>query len=214
MLNSAGIALGLFDRVEVSFAREWFDTGKTGAALGLGEGFTFHENVYGAKVRLVGDAIYDQDSWLPQIAAGLQYKTNDRGPIIKAVGGKSDEGVDFYLAATKLFLAQSLLVDATLRLTKANQFGILGFGGDRNDCYQPEFEGSAAFLLSRKLAVGVEIRTKPDNLGFSPEDTAADGFIAYFVNKNVSLTLAYAGLGEIATKQDQNGIFLSLQGGF
>lgn len=28
-------------------------------------------------------------------------------------------------------LAQSLLLDLTLRYTKANEFGLLGFGGDR-----------------------------------------------------------------------------------
>ena len=89
----------------------------------------------GAKLKLIGDAVYDQDSWLPQIAIGLQHKENDRGAVIAAVGGKGNVGTDFYLAATKLFLAQSLLVDATLRETKANQFGILGFGGDKHDDY-------------------------------------------------------------------------------
>ena len=48
-------------------------------ALGLGEGFKFDQDIFGAKVKLIGDAVYDQDSWLPQIAAGAQYKHNDRG---------------------------------------------------------------------------------------------------------------------------------------
>ncbi|MGH6798547.1 MAG: DUF3034 family protein, partial [Roseiarcus sp.] len=201
-------------RVELTYARQWFDTRSTGAALGLGSGFTFHQDIVGAKVRLIGDAVYDQDSWLPQIAAGLQYKTNNRGAVIKAVGGKSDEGVDYYVAATKVLLAQSLLLNGTIRETKANQFGILGFGGDRNSGYTTQFEGSAAVLISRQLAFGAEYRTKPDNLRFAHEDDAVDVFLAYFLDKNLSATLAFVGLGDIATRKDQNGVYLSLQAGF
>ncbi|HEY1614198.1 MAG TPA: DUF3034 family protein [Rhizomicrobium sp.] len=210
---SPGVALDLFDRVELSYAYQTFDTQHVGALLGLGEGFAFHQNVWGAKIKVAGDAVYDQDCWLPQIAIGAQYKQNDRGALIHAIGGSSADGTDFYVAATKLFLAESLLLDATLRETKANQFGILGFGGDRNDSYSTEFEGSAAYLFSRKFAVGAEFRTKPDNLGIAREDNAWDVFAAYFLNKNLSLTLAYADLGNIVIKDNQRGLYLSLQGG-
>src|ERR1700761_2882030 len=127
-----GAAVGLFDRVELSYAHQTFDTEKVGAALGLGKGYKFDLDVYGAKVKLVGDAVYDQDSWLPQIAVGLQYKTNNRGALLHAIGAKSADGTDYYVAASKLFLEQSVLVNATVRETKANQFGILGFGGDKH----------------------------------------------------------------------------------
>ena len=156
--------VGLFDRLELSYAWQGFDTEDAGAALGLGQGYTFHQNIFGAKLKLIGDAVYDQDSWLPQIAVGLQHKENDRGAVIAAVGGKASVGTDYYLAATKLFLAQSLLVDVTLRETKANQFGILGFGGDKHDDYSAQFEGSAAYLFSASFALGAELRTKPSNL--------------------------------------------------
>ena len=213
-LVSSGIAIGLFDRLELSYARQAFDTEATGAALGLGQGFTFHQNVYGAKLKLVGDAVYDQDSLLPQIAVGLQHKENDRGAVIAAVGGKASVGTDYYLAATKLFLAESLLVNATLRETKANQFGILGFGGDKHDGYAPQFEGSAAYLISRKFAIGADVRTKPSNLSVAKEGDAYDIFAAYFLNKNLSATLAYAGLGNIVLHQNQGGVYFSLQAGF
>jgi hypothetical protein len=212
-LQSPGVSIGLFDRVEISYAYQTFDTQKTGGALGLGNGFAFHQNVVGAKVKLFGDAVYDQDAWWPQLAAGLQYKSNDRGAVIAAVGGKSSDGVDFYLTGTKLFLAQSLLVDVTLRETKANQFGILGFGGDKNDSYSTQFEGSAAYLFSRHFAVGVEYRTKPDNLSIAREDNAFDVFAAYFLDKNVSLTLAYVDLGNIVIHDNQQGVYVSLQAG-
>src|SRR5580698_6678451 len=147
-LTDFGASVGLFDRLELSYTREQFDTGQTGARLGLGAGFTFDQDVYAAKLKLFGDAVYDQNSLLPQVAVGVQYKRNDKPAIVHAVGGRSADGVDYYIAATKVLLNQSLVLDATLRLTKANQTGLLGFGGDRNDSYQPQFEGSVGYLVT------------------------------------------------------------------
>lgn len=212
-LHTAGVAVGLYDRLELSYAWQGFDTQDVGGALGLGRGFVFHQNIFGAKLKVLGDAVYDQDSWVPQIAIGLQHKENDRPAIIAAIGGKGSVGTDFYLAASKLFLAQSLLVNLSLRETKANQFGILGFGGDKHDDYSTQFEGSAAYLFSRQFAAGLELRTKPSNLGIAREGEAWDLFAAYFFNKNLSLTLAYADLGNIVIKDDQHGAYLSLQAG-
>ena len=212
-LWSEGAAIGLFDRVELSYAHETFDTEDVGTALGLGKNYKFDLDVYGAKVKLIGDAIYDQDTLLPQIAVGIQYKTNNRGALLHAIGAKHADGTDYYIAASKLFLAQSLLVNATLRETKANQFGILGFGGDKHGDYSTQFEGSAAYLFSRNFALGAEYRTKPDNLGIAKEDNVWDLFAAYFFNKNISLTAAYVDLGNIVIKDHQHGVYLSLQAG-
>jgi len=213
-LQTVGVAIGVMDRVELSYAWSAFDTQQTGAALGLGKGFTFHQNIAGLKVKLFGDAIYDQDAWWPQISAGAQYKATDRSAVIAFVGGKSHDGVDVYLTGTKLFLAQSLLVDITLRETKANQLGFLGFGGDKSNGYSTQFEGSAAYLFRRNLALGAEFRTKPDNLSIAKEDAAFDVFAAYFLNKNFSLTLAYVNLGNIVIHDNQQGVYASLQAGF
>jgi hypothetical protein len=213
-LRDYGASVGLFDRVELSYTREEFDTGSTGGKLGLGNGFTFDQDVIGAKVKLFGDAVYDQDSLIPQVAVGLQYKHNDRAAIIHAVGGKDADGVDYYVAATKVLLNQSLVLDTTLRLTKANQTGLLGFGGDKSDAYHAEFEGSAGYLITKHLVVGAEVRTKPNNLGFAKEDAWYDAFVAYAFNKNLSATLAYADLGSIATFTNQRGLYVSLQAGF
>jgi hypothetical protein len=213
-LQDYGASIGFFDRVELSYAHEAFDTGATGAKLGLGRGFTFDQDIVGAKVRLFGDAVFDQDSWLPQVAVGAQYKSNDQDAVLHAVGAKSSSGIDYYLAATKVLLDQSLVIDATLRATRANQTGLLGFGGDKNSGYSAEFEGSLAYLVTRHLAVGGELRTKPDNLSFAREDNWWDLFAAYAVSKSLSVTLAYADLGDIATFKNQRGLYLSLQAGF
>ena len=213
-LDDAGVLVGFYDRVELSYAQQRFDTEQVGAALGLGEGFTFKQDIIGVKVRVFGEAVLDSDSALPQVSVGLQYKKNNQGAVLDFIGAKSDSGTDFYVSATKLFLAQGLLLNGTVRLTKANQIGILGFGGDKNDSYKPQFEFSAAYLLSRKLAIGAEYRTKPDNLGIAREDDWFDVFVAYAPTRNVSVTLAYADLGNIVIKDNQRGVYASLQVGF
>jgi hypothetical protein len=212
-LQSLGASAGLFDRLELSYAWQAFDTRDVGAALGLGRGFTFHQNVFGAKLKLAGDAVYDQDGLLPQISIGLQHKENDRGAVIAAVGGKNSAGTDYYVCASKLLLAQSLLLNATLRFTKANQLGILGFGGDKHNGYSAQFEGSAAYLVSKRFALGAELRTKPSNLSIAKEQDAWDLFAAYFFSKNFSATVAYADLGNIVIRDHQGGAYLSLQAG-
>lgn len=213
-LRSWGAAVGLYDRVELSYARQAFDTGATGAKLGIGRGFTFHQDVAGLKVRVLGDAVYDQDTLRPQVAVGVQFKKADRGDLVRALGARDDKGVDYYIAFTKVLLDKSLVLNGTARLTKANQTGLLGFGGDGDGAYSPQFEGSAGYLVSKRLLVGAEYRTKPDNLPFAKEDDAFDVFAAYALNKHVSVTAAYVDLGDIATFRDQRGLYVSLQTGF
>lgn len=213
-LTSYGGAIGFRNRIEISYAHQSFDTRSVGVMLGLGHGFTFSQDVFGAKLRLVGDAVYDQDRVMPQISIGVQHKRANQGAIIAAVGGKQSSGTDVYVSATKVVLSRSLVVNATLRFTKANQLGLLGFGGDKNIKYQPEFEGSAGVLLTRRLLAGVEYRTKPDNLGFAEEDDTYDLFAAWSVARHVALTAAWVDLGNIATVKRQRGAFLSIQGSF
>lgn len=213
-LDAYGVAVGLYDRLELSIARQRFDTEAVGAALGLGQGFTLEQDIYGLKLRLLGDAVLDQDRWYPQISAGLQYKRNSEGALVRAIGADRDSSTDYYLAATKLYLAQSLLLNATLRWTEANQMGLLGYGGDRRSGRSLQTELSAAWLLSRRLAIGAEYRSKPDNLGIASEDDWWDLFIAYAPSKHLSVTLAYVNLGNIVIADDQRGFYLSVQAAF
>ncbi|NCP18213.1 MAG: DUF3034 family protein [Erythrobacter sp.] len=210
--TSFGVALGIADRVELSYARQNFDTQDVGTALGIGKGYVLNQDVFGAKVRLAGDVVYG-DPLMPQISAGVQYKRALDGPIAAAVGAAQDQGLDFTLSATKLFLSHSVLVNTTARLTKGNQNGLLGFGSATDSDYSLQFEVSLAYQLSRRFVAGAEFRTKPDNLGLG-EDNWFDIFAAYAVTDAVTLTTAYADLGSIATFEDQRGLFLQAQFAF
>lgn len=207
--QSHGVALGIANRVELSYARQNFDTRDVGTALGLGEGYTLNQDVFGAKLRLFGDLVYG-DPLLPQVSVAVQHKRNLDGQVAFAVGAADDEGTDFLLSASKLFLSHSILASATARLTSANQTGLLGFGSAAGAARALQFEGSLGYQLSRRAVLGAEFRTKPDNLGLGENDWF-DIFGAYAVTDNVTVTVAYADLGSIATFDGQRGGFLSAQ---
>jgi hypothetical protein len=222
-LATYGVAIGFKDRVEVSLARQDFDTKNNLAPLGL-PGLKLKQDIFGVKVRVAGDAVLDSDTLMPQIAVGLQYKKTDAGalgPTLYGPLGAKDSGTDVYVSATKLFLAQGVLVNGTLRATKANQNGLLGFGGAQSDSTKLQPEISVAKLLSKNVAVGFEYRAKPDNLnrsvlgtGALAEDDWFDVFVAWAPIKNFSLTAAYVDLGKIAPAvqpKRQTGAYLSAQ---
>ena len=210
--QSHGVALGIADRIELSYARQNFDTQDVGAALGIGQGYMLNQDVFGAKVRLFGDVVYG-NTMVPQVAVGAQYKRSLDGAVASAVGAAHDEGVDVTLSATKLLLSHSVLVNTTARLTKANQNGLLGFGSVLDDSYAVPFEGAVAYQFSRRFVLGTEFRTKPDNLGLGEGDWF-DVFAAYAPSDNLTVTAAYADLGSIATFTGQRGAFLQAQVAF
>ena len=210
--QSHGVSIGIKNRVELSYARQNFDTRDVGAALGIGQGYTLNQDVYGAKVRLFGDLVYG-DPHVPQVSVGVEHKRNLDGPVAFAVGAADDEGTDYTVSATKLLLRHSVLLNATLRYTEANELGLLGFGNAGGEGHTLQFEGSVAYQLSRRAVVGAEVRTKPDNLGLG-EDDWVDLFAAYAVTDNITVTAAYVDLGSIATFENQRGVFASAQFAF
>jgi hypothetical protein len=208
--QSHGVAVGFANRIELSYARQNFDTRDVGTALGLGRGYTLNQDVFAAKLRVAGDVVYG-DPLLPQISLGVEHKRNRDAPVARVVGAAHGNGTDITLSATKLFLSHSVLVNATARLTKANQAGLLGFGSAGDDSHQLQFEGSVAYQLSRRAVIGAEYRTKPNNLAIAREDDWWDLFAAYALTDNLTVTAAYVDLGAIATFDNQRGGFLSAQ---
>lgn len=209
-LNTGGIAVGFYNRLELSVSQTKFELGNTVAKESI------RLNTLGIKLRLFGDAIYDQDSWVPQVSAGALIKHNEDFDFVpKLLGAKDGTGVDYYLAASKLYLdavfGRNVLLGATLIATKANQFGLLGFGGDLNNDYQIKPSYSAAIMLSDNVLVGMEYRYKPDNLGAFNENDAKDVFVTWFPHKRFSITAAAVDLGDVADKSNQTAWYLSGQ---
>jgi hypothetical protein len=231
-LSAYGAAVAIDERFELSVGRQEFNTGTTLGGFGL-TGLRLKQDILGAKVRVAGDAVLDSDSLMPQIAVGVQFKhlgSTGLDGTLQALGAKRS-GADVYVSATKLFLAQGILVNGTLRATKANQGGLLGFGatlGGADNSYELHPEISVAYLLRRNLAVGVEYRSMPNKLqtagraanlgeGLRAGDWK-DIFVAWAPSKNVSLTAAYVDLGTIVpattNQRKQRGVYVSAQFAF
>ena len=228
-LNVAGAAVAFNNRLELSVARQDFNTGVTGRLLGL-PGLHLRQNIVGAKLRVAGDAVLDSDTLMPQIAVGVQAKQLESSGLdatLDALGAKRT-GTDVYVSATKLFLAQGIVVNGTLRATQANQNGLLGFGatlGGADNGYEIQPEISVAYLIRNNLAVGFEYRGMPNKLqragaaaglgdGLRGDDWK-DIFIAWAPSKNVSLTAAYVDLGRVVPAttggKRQTGVYVSAQ---
>ncbi|MBU2224236.1 MAG: DUF3034 family protein [Gammaproteobacteria bacterium] len=206
-LQNFGIGASYNNQWELSLTRQKFNLDTIGGDL--------QQDVFGLKYHIAGELLYSD---LPQISIGLQYKKHRNSGLPIAVGAKNDSGTDVYLAASKVYFAavagRNLLLNATVRATKANQLGLLGFGSASDNSYHYMFESSAAILLRPDLAVGIEFRQKPNNLAFADEQHWRDIFVGWFINQNFSLVGGYVDLGSIAGLTQQQGYYLALEATF
>jgi len=206
-LASFGLAVGLYDRVELSFAHQRLEVRPLDEVI--------KQNVFGLKVRLAGDLVYGH---VPAISVGAQFKHVLDFDVPKAIGADDDWGVDIYAGATKLFLGgffgHNVLVSGNLRATRANEIGLLGFGGPGRSNYQVQVEGTAAIFLTRRIIVGYDFRQKRSLLSSVDEDPWHDVFIAVVPSHHFKIVAAYARLGQVAGLGNQDGGYISIQGSF
>lgn len=236
-LSTIGVQAGILDRVELSYARLTLDPGEPHAGVGH-----VRMNSFGGKVKLL-----NMSDVLPAVSVGVQYKRIDPDGTLEGIlddMGSDDSGVDFYLAATKVLPLDSIpfmegkkfLLNTTVRGTKANQIGLLGFGSDNDDSYTAQLEASAGLFLNKQTVFGLEYRMKPDNeqtceatdtncpAAFSwNENDWGDVFFAYFPNPNMAIVAAAALLGDLAPVpggspgeggNGQRGLYFQIQGNF
>ncbi len=203
-LNSKGIGLSYDNKYEISFGRQEFKLDTMGGEL--------NQQIIGLKYKVAGELLY---SAMPQISVGVQLKKQLDFAIPAAVGARDDSGTDLYLAASKVWLdafwGRNLLLNATLRATKGQQTGLLGFGSTASNAYQYVGEFSAVLLLHPQWAIGAEFKQKPDELAFAREDHWRDIFVAWFANKHLSVVAGHVDLGSIATFNNQTGYYLALE---
>lgn len=244
LLNAYGASVGIDNRIEVSLAQQSLGLGNTanfldtelgepaGSNTPLANGADLTQDIVGLKVRLFGNAIYQQNSWLPQVAFGIQYHHNSNmnlggnASLLGVLGAKSS-GTSYYLAATKVWLdgllGRTTILDVDVDATRANQNGLLGFEGYNDSRYHYEPEVSAGVFLNRHVVLGGEYRAMPQNQlvgnnatgdALSATNAWKDIYVAYIPNKSFSVTFAYAMLGHIATINNQSGLYTSITATF
>lgn len=179
-LNSYGASVGFYDRLELSYTRSTLPTGSTFDTVGLIAGLlpgvvgdtgigafntTIEMDVFGAKLRLFGDAVYTSDSLIPQVAIGGFYKDNKNEDLLTTLQAAKRKDWEAYVSATKIYFPFSTLVNLTARYTSANQTGLTGFGykdrtvggsGKKDNKKEVRFEASIATLVSKNTAFGAE----------------------------------------------------------
>ena len=206
-LNSVGIGFNWHNRVALTAAYNELRV----HPLDL----NIRQQNVGLKVRLYGEALYDR---FGQFSLGARYTHNSDFAVPQLLGAKHAGGVDYYLAWSKVLLGavlgRNVVLNATARATKANQIGLLGFGGDRHSGYSVLGEYSAGVFLNRHWLIGGEYKQQPNNLSAVDEDDWKTAFIAFVPSRYLAVTAAYVDLGDIAGLKNQTGYYLSLQTGF
>lgn len=210
-LDSIGLSASWDDRFELSLGRQQFTVDR--GLLPAGIDRRIGQTVLGAKWRVAGDLIYGD---LPQMAIGLQYKRSDSDVLAGALGARRNDDVEAYVSVARLFLAgpfdRNWLLNGTLRATRANETGLLGFGRIGDDDYDLVGEVSAAMFFTPQFALGAEYRQKPEGLPGLGESDWRDVFVAWVPNRHFSLALAWVDLGTVAARPDQDGVFVSMTG--
>ena len=203
-LRTIGAGFSYGNQLEVSLTKQTFALDTIGGDL--------KQTIVGVKYHVAGELLYTE---MPQISVGAQWKKHQNFELPQAVGALDDQGIDWYVAASKVWLdafaGRNLLLNATVRATKANQTGLLGFGSAEDNSYQLMTELSATIMLTPHWAVGAEFRQKPNQLAFADEEHWRDVFTAWFINKNVSLVGGYVDLGSIAGLPNQQGYYVAVE---
>lgn len=203
-LRVMGAAVNFGNRFEASVASQQLKVQPLNLSI--------DQDVLAMKWRVGGHVLYGS---LPVVTVGAQAKWVRDFAVPELLGAADDHGIDFTASASKLWLnalfGRNVFANATLRRTKANQTGLLGFGAADGSDHSWVAEGSVALFLNRHWALGAEYRQKPDHLAAVKEDDWRDVFLGWFPNKRISVIAAYADLGSIAGLADQSGFYLSLQ---
>ena len=224
-INSLAINTSFANRVEVSYARNMLND--NGSTLGNSNNTDNVDN-FGIKVK-----INDMSDSMPQFAVGAVYKKvsgNLYDNVLSPGLGVNNSSTDLYGAVSKIVNigGKNVLLNGVLRASKADELGLLGFGGGSTagapSGYKIEPELSAEIFAASNVVVGAEYRKMPNfsvagvTDGILHPNSAYDFHVVYVANKTFTLTAAYANLGEVAPAVNgtnrQNGLFLQGQVSF
>ena len=205
-------------RLELSYALNRFslddfdrDVRNTlGVDLTDNEIYLHHLN---ARVNLLRENACGLD-WMPAITAGAHYKYNhdidkinrDLGHALELFDYERNEGFDFTLTGTKTITAlpRPVIVSLGARLSKAAQFGLLGFSDD----HLLTFEGNIGTLITDRIVLGAEYRQKGEALAeigdlVQDEDSWWDVHAAYILNNNAEFYAVAGDAGAVLNHSDE-----------
>lgn len=218
-LQNVGLTWNLGQRLELGYAVNRLGIDDLDSEVRDELGVDFRPNRiylhhFNARYQLIKENEWDIPA-MPAITAGAHGKYNndidkinrDLGDAMEAFADyQSERGVDFTLTASKTIDAGGLPIIVSLggRLSKASQFGLLGFG----DKYMGSFEGNIATFVTDNIVVGAEYRGKPDVMERVPDLLAEDDawwdvHAAYVLSPNSVLYAVAGDAGAVANHTDE-----------
>ena len=171
--------------------------------------------------------VLDENSFdlpLPALTLGIHFKYNDSidkinhnlGGALKSIGYKDDFGIDYTVTASKTFgklaFGRPVILTGGMRLSKAAQIGLLGFGDD----YRATFEGSVAYLPIDPLCLAYEYRMKRNPYhqisGLIEDEDDWHAFSAtWIINDNLTLTGVMGLLGNVVNARENCMLVMQLR---
>ena len=113
-LRTIGAGFSYGNQLEVSLTQQTFALDTIGGDL--------KQTIVGVKYHVAGELLYTE---MPQISVGAQWKKHQNFELPQAVGALDDQGIDWYVAASKVWLdafaGRNLLLNATVRAKNQNQ---------------------------------------------------------------------------------------------
>ena len=226
-LHAVTISQVFFEQLEFSYAYNHVNVGSfyNEVRKKLGVGLT-HDNVqlhhFNLRWMFLKENSFDCE-FIPAVTAGIHFKYNSRidqidkglGRGISALGYDKPFGIDWTLTASKTIIepifSRPLIITAGLRLSRAAQMGLFGFGDD----YRASFEGSIVYWPIEQIAVGYEFRQKHDPLHGIPgilfqEDSWHTILVAWIVNNRITIAGVIGFVGDVGNTED--AIALGVQG--
>jgi hypothetical protein len=209
----------LWDRLELGFAWDRFDTGDlypqielaTGAKI---DGWAINLMNFNARVQIFKENDFGT-KWVPATTFGIHGKVNtdidgvdsDLGGGLEALGIEDDKGVDFTLTATKTIDLgfRPVAWSATLRYTEAAYIGLLGFTGE----WDLVFETNLCVPITGSIVAAAEYRMMPAEFDTIPGllEGPDDWFtlaVAFIVTDQFTFSVGYGHFGELLNHTANN----------
>ena len=230
-IETLAISETLFGRIELSYAVSRFGLGSFRDAVRKTTGRDIVRNdaylhTFGLRGLLLQENAFDLD-FMPAITAGVQFKYNDSiqtidrrsGRLLHSAGLDKSNGIDWTLTTSKTirdpFFHKPLSLSAGLRVSKAAQIGLLGFG---NDC-KVSLETNIRYQPTDWLIVGYELRDKVGPYATGPNTLESEGpwqaiTASFVLDERLILTTAWTMMGNVANGPADCGWNIGLQYNF
>ena len=225
-LHVVSVTQPFLKRFEFGYAYMNLDTGslfrdvrKAGLDMGERHVGLHHFNL---RAMLLEENSFDLP--LPALTAGIHFKYNDAmddidrnlGGAFTNIGYDDNFGIDYTLTATKMFpklaFGRPVILTGGLRLSKAAQLGLLGFG----DEYRASFEGSVAYLPIDQLCLAYEYRMKRNPYREIPglvedEDDWHAISASWIINDHLTLTGVLGVVGNVVNAREYSTLGVQLK---